>query len=217
MKLFLSYAAEDRDIADEVKLALVGAGHEVFFDRDTLPPGGDYYARIEKAVSSSDAMVFLISPSSVADGSFALSELKLARSRWPHPKGRVVPVRLHQTPWAAIPPYLKSVTVLEPEGSVAAEVVSAVKGLTGSRMLLAWTVAIMLVAILGAALLLRSRSAWTNSESGEHAETPGTNIGLKGPDTSTSPSVNTECPEVTFTDYSKFPPESRIERRCEPQ
>src|SRR5215472_7130883 len=50
----------------------------------------------------------------------ALTELKYARSKWAHPKDRVVPAILRPTPWSEIPNYLKSVTVLEPEGNVAA-------------------------------------------------------------------------------------------------
>jgi hypothetical protein len=41
MHVFVSYATEDRDAAEEVRLALSGGGHEVFFDRDSLPPAGD--------------------------------------------------------------------------------------------------------------------------------------------------------------------------------
>src|SRR5574337_1294347 len=126
MTIFLSYATEDRPLAEEIQLALAGAGHEVFFDRESLPAGGDYHARIKAAVDAADALVFLISPDSVADGGYALTELGYARSRWPHPKGRVLPVLVRATPFERMPAYLKSVTVLEPEGNAAAEVAAAV-------------------------------------------------------------------------------------------
>lgn len=129
MQIFLSYASEDRDLAEEIQLALVGSGYMVFFDKASLPAGGDYHTQIESAVKHSDLLVFLISPASVARGSYALTELKFAHTKWPHPKGRLLPVRLHGTPWEAIPPYLKSVTMLEPEGNTAAEVVAAVAAL----------------------------------------------------------------------------------------
>src|SRR5215510_5682057 len=119
MQIFLSYASEDREIADLIHLALLGGGHKVFFDRESLPPGGDYHARIRNAVEHSDLFLFLISPNSVAQGSYALTELKYARARWPHPKGRVLPVRLRAVSWETIPGYLKAVTVLEPEGNPA--------------------------------------------------------------------------------------------------
>lgn len=126
MKIFLSYSSKDREVADEVHMALTGDDHEVFFDKDSLPAGGDYHERIRQAVGDSDIFVFLISPSSVASGSYALTELKYARAKWPHPRNRVLPVRLRAVDWETIPAYLKAVTVLEPEGSIAAETLTAV-------------------------------------------------------------------------------------------
>ena len=126
MNIFLSYASEDRDLADQVQLALGGVGHQVFFDRESLPAAGDYHARIRSAVDQSEVFVFLISPDSVAPGSYALTELKYARGKWPHPKGRVLPVKVRDTTWGIVPSYLKAVTVLEPEGNIPAEVVDAI-------------------------------------------------------------------------------------------
>ena len=126
MQIFLSYASEDREHADQVHLALAAGGYQVFFDRDSLPPGGEYHTRIRNAVEHSDIFVFLISPNSVAAGSYALTELKYARTKWPHPKGRVLPVRLQEVAWEQIPSFLKAVTVLEPEGNIPAETLVAV-------------------------------------------------------------------------------------------
>jgi hypothetical protein len=56
--------------------------------------------------------------------------LKFMREKWAHPRHHLLSVRLGQVPFEAIPPYLRSVTVLEPEGDVAAEVASAVAGWT---------------------------------------------------------------------------------------
>jgi len=126
MKIFLSYASEDRPRAEEVQLALAGAGHEVFFDRESLPAGGDYHSRIKASVDDAQLFVFLISPDAVDPGGYTLTEMGYARARWPHPKGHVLPVLLRPTPFATIPAYLKSVTVLEPSGNAAAEVVAAV-------------------------------------------------------------------------------------------
>ena len=52
MKIFLSYATEDRALAEQIQLALAGAGHEVFFDRESLPAGGDYHERIKASVDA---------------------------------------------------------------------------------------------------------------------------------------------------------------------
>jgi hypothetical protein len=167
MQIFLSYASEDRERAEEIQLALVSLGHHVFFDKMSLPAGGDYHSRIQSAVQNSDIFVFLISPNSVAQGSYALTELKYARAKWAHPKEKLLPVLLRATAWDAIPPYLKSVTVLEPEGNTAAEVVAAVvslskgklKGDNATRFSMKMGVAIIgLAGVLGLALILN----WTN-------------------------------------------------------
>ena len=129
MRIFLSYASEDRQLAEAVTLALSGDGHEVFFDRSGLPPGGNYHERIRAAVGCSELIVFLITPRSIAKGSYALTELAYAQARWAHPKHHVLPVRLEDVPWEELPPYLKAVTVLEPTGNVEAAVLTAVAGL----------------------------------------------------------------------------------------
>lgn len=126
MQVFLSYASEDRDTAEEIELALRGSGHSVFFDRASLPPGGEFHARIRDAVRRCDAFVFLVSPHSIAQGGYARTELKFARERWESPADRVLPVIVGKLPWEDIPAYLRSVTVLEPEGNVAAEVADAI-------------------------------------------------------------------------------------------
>jgi hypothetical protein len=130
MQVFISYASEDRKTAEEVHFALVGAGHQTFFDKQNLPPGGDYHSRIAAAVAQCDAFVFLLSPESIARGSYALTELKRAKSKWVHAKGRVLPVMVRAVAFDHIPAYLSAVTVLEPEGNLAAEVVIAVAGLS---------------------------------------------------------------------------------------
>ncbi|MDP3289935.1 MAG: CHAT domain-containing protein, partial [Methyloversatilis sp.] len=126
MKIFLSYASEIRARAEGVNAALQAAGHDVFFDREDLPAGLNYDDRIRSAIESSDLFVFLLSPAAVAEGHYTRTELKIARRRWPDPAGHVLPVMVDATPFSALPPYLGSVTVLVPEGNLAAEVVLAV-------------------------------------------------------------------------------------------
>ena len=122
MKIFLSYAAEDRAVAEQIALALTGREHQVFFDRDSLPPSAEFHQRIQQAIDESEFLIFLISVDSVQRGSYALTELKAARQKWPHPKDHVLPVVVRPVDWAAVPPYLREVTILEPEGNTAAEV-----------------------------------------------------------------------------------------------
>ena len=125
-KIFLSYAAEDRDLAEPIAHSLRGRGHTVFFDRSDLPPGDNFEIQIEKAIGKSSFMIFLISPNSVADGRFTLTELKFAGQKWKSAKDRILPVMLKDTPKDAIPSYLRAVTILEPQGNAPAEIAQEV-------------------------------------------------------------------------------------------
>lgn len=126
MKLFLSYASEYRTVADEIALALIGAGHELVFDQAWLKAGDDYNSKIRDAFGQVEGLVFLIAPEAVQPGAYALTELMFARERWPHPAQRVLPVMVAPTPLEMVPPYLKAVTILQPSGNVPAEVAHAV-------------------------------------------------------------------------------------------
>lgn len=90
MIIFLSYASDQHNAAEQVNLALTGSGHKVFFDRESLSAGDYYHMRIRKAVEDSDVFIFLISPKSVTAGCYALTELKYARQRWPDPQRKVL-------------------------------------------------------------------------------------------------------------------------------
>jgi hypothetical protein len=126
MKIFISYASERRSVAEKVAFALRGRGHLALFDKDDLPAAKSYDEQIAKVISQSDLMIFLISPESVASGRYTLTELVLARQRWPSAQGRVLPVLISPTPLAEIPNYLSSVQILTPEGNIPAEVALAV-------------------------------------------------------------------------------------------
>ena len=130
MRIFLTFASEQQDVADSILLALRNRGHEVFFSHDDLPPGESFDARIQKAIARSDLLIFLVSPESVSKGRYTLTELSFAREQWPSPRGRVLPVLVGPTGMASVPNYLKAVTVLEPEGNIAAETAAAVDRLS---------------------------------------------------------------------------------------
>ena len=132
MKLFLSYASEYQIIADEVALALIGAGHEVIFDRSWLKPGDDYNTRIRAAFDQVEGLVFLISPEAVRPGAYTLTELGFARGKWPHPARRILPVMVAPTVLETVPPYLRAVTLLEPKGNLPAEIADAVRRLNSA-------------------------------------------------------------------------------------
>ncbi len=133
LKIFLSYASEDRAVAEQISLALAAEGHDVFFDREDLPAGDAFHARIRRAIESSDQFIFLVSPQALDAGSYTLNELETAQKTWRNPAGRVLPVLLRQTELTRIPNYLKSVTLLTTEGNVVAMVVDAVHRVARAR------------------------------------------------------------------------------------
>ena len=129
MRIFLSYAAEQHRLAEQLDSALVAEGHEVFFAHDSIPAATPFDRAIRDAVRWADLFLYLISPESIAPGSYCLTEIGFARERWPNPAGRVLPVVVAATDPTAFPPYLQSVSALSPEGNLAAEVVAAIERL----------------------------------------------------------------------------------------
>ena len=135
MNIFISYASEQRAVAEEIALALRGEGHQAFFDRSELHEGDAYNSRLRDAIDHCDLLVFLISPESVSTGRYTLTELKFAEEKWRSPAGRVLPIMVRPTDAAAIPAYLRAVVILRPAGNTSAEVVAAVGRLARPRWL----------------------------------------------------------------------------------
>ena len=133
MRVFLSYSSPDRDLVEPLYLALRAQGHTIFFDRAELPAGDEYHVRIRRAIEKSHLMLFMVSPDSLEPGSYTLTELGIAQRTWDHPGGRVLPVLLRPISLERIPPYLKSVTLLEPEGDLTASVADRVYQIAQAR------------------------------------------------------------------------------------
>lgn len=127
MQLFLSYSSHYREQADDICCRLQALGHEVFFDREDLPAGTSFDDLIRQAIESADMFIFLISPEAVEQGRYTRTELKLAQRKWPTPRWHVLPVMVAPTPFDDIPAYLRSLTLLQPEGNLTAEVVMEVE------------------------------------------------------------------------------------------
>jgi hypothetical protein len=148
MHIFLSYASPDKGAAESIAFSLRNRGYKVFLDRDDLPAGQSYDEQIWRAVKKSQFFIFLISPDSVAEGRYALTELKFARRKWNDPSGRMLPVLVRKTPLDTVPSYLKAVTILEPAGNIAAETSSTIDDMRQASRLVpaAWRVAAKLPA-----------------------------------------------------------------------
>ena len=127
MRLYIAYASEDLSTAEQVHLALLGDNHQVFFDRGSLQAGDNFDRRFRDAIDATDMMIFLVSSSSLQPGCYALTELDYARRRWPHPQDHLLPVIVRPVELSTVPAYLRAVTILEPRGSIAAEVAQAVR------------------------------------------------------------------------------------------
>lgn len=97
-------------------------------------------------------------------GSYALTELKYAKEKWLHPRGRVLPVLVREVPLEQIPGYLSSATILRPDGNIDAEVVHAIRPMAAAlwRRALLWvttTLGICLVIGIATSTLLPQRHA----------------------------------------------------------
>ena len=154
MDVFLSYASEERALAERVCRVLEAEGHEVFFDRDDLGGGDAFGQRIRGAIASSDVLVYLISRSSVQARSYALTELAIASELAKGRRPAILPVLTDDTPIDGVPPVLRAYTILEPQGDAPAEIALAVDRLrkqrTQKQLRLAGLAAVAVLAVGGA-------------------------------------------------------------------
>src|SRR4026208_1369902 len=128
MKIFLSYASQDREPAHSIYLALRDQGHKVFFDRADLPAGEEFHNRIRAAIEDSQLFLFLISPNAIDAGSYTLTELDIAEKAG----SKILPVMLEKTPIEALPASIKGITFLQPDGNLPAAVAAEVHRIAGS-------------------------------------------------------------------------------------
>jgi hypothetical protein len=150
MRLFLSYAHEQKEIARAITAALRGDGHEVFFDGAALQPGAGFDKVIREEVAKSEAFVFLVSPESIEPGSYARTELRFALERWRSGERRIIPVLV--APVRELPRDLR-LTLLEPQGDLVAEVAREVDTLGRELSRKRWRNLGAPAAVVGASLI----------------------------------------------------------------
>src|SRR5215207_5682365 len=129
MKIFLSYASQDREMAKSIYLALRDQRHTVFFDRADLPAGEEYHNRIRSAIEDCDLFIFLISANAVDAGSYTLTELSIAEKNLV----KVLPVVLGNVEVEKLPALLKAVTFLQTDGNLPATVAAEVYRIAKER------------------------------------------------------------------------------------
>jgi hypothetical protein len=127
MRIFVSHAAPNRHDAELVAHALMsGNEHEVFLDKHVLQAGQPYYREIRQQLDASDLFVCLVSKDALKPRSYVLFEIDYASKRQPPLPPLPVDLGLEHDDYPRLPPYLRSVTILQPTGNVAAHVEAAV-------------------------------------------------------------------------------------------
>lgn len=100
MKVFLSYALEDKTVADDLTRRLEKAGLDVWQTGRDVLPGDNAALMVGKALENADAMVVLVSPAAMKSF-WVQREVEFALSK-PRYENRLIPVlirRTSHTPW----------------------------------------------------------------------------------------------------------------------
>ena len=201
MDVFLSYASEERPLAERVCRVLETEGHEVFFDRDDLGGGDAFGERIRQAIASCDVLVYLISRQSVATRSYALTELAIAAALSKRQRPAILPVRTDDTPIDAVPPTLRAYTILEPQGDMPAEIALAVARLRQQQRQRWVRAAAASVALALVAVGVYALSAWRPPRDGA----------VEGPPNEQPKAVERDpVTELNDAILNRTPPERRV-------
>ena len=147
MRIFISYASEQRPLAERLNDELRNEKHVVFFDSDSLPAGEAYAGAIRREILACDLFVFLISPESLSAG-YSLSELAVIQKSAPAPGNRVLPVMAVPVPMDAVPSYLRSLTILYLRGDLVADTVHRIADLASVRRRRWLLVAALILAVV---------------------------------------------------------------------
>jgi len=110
MKVYISHSSAEQKLASDISEWLVGMeGLEVFDPASDILPGDNWASVISEALSSSEAMVVLLSPDAVESPN-VIHEIGFALGS-PNYKGRIVPVLARPTddvPW-----YLRTIQMID--------------------------------------------------------------------------------------------------------
>ena len=106
MRIFLSYADPDREVASEFAKALSGLDLSVWLDKWEIVPGEDWHAQVSEALKASQGMVVLITPAS-SDSRSVGSEIDFALGHEAY-RHRLVPVVVGDVKEESLPWILRS-------------------------------------------------------------------------------------------------------------
>jgi WD40 repeat protein len=65
-KVFISYSRKDAAFTEKLRAALIARGFNAFLDKEDILPGEDWRARLDGLILEADAVIFVISPDSIA-------------------------------------------------------------------------------------------------------------------------------------------------------
>jgi len=135
MKVFISYAGADRDLAKRVANALRHAGMSVWFFDDEIQPGENWAAQLAQGLATAETLVSLLSPQALAsrmvrhDLDFALGNSHLAGKLVPVWCGPAASLESADFPWILHRLKLLQLPVNEPQEEAVQRIVQAVQAL----------------------------------------------------------------------------------------
>jgi hypothetical protein len=126
VRIFVSYADEQKALAERLIAHLSAEGHRVDAGAALFVPGERFDAPIRQAIDRASLFVFLLSPESTTRGRYTLTELKYAAAKWQPPKWHILPIVVSPVPRNQVPAALSPLTWLEPQGEPVAEAVTQI-------------------------------------------------------------------------------------------
>lgn len=105
MKVFVSYASRDEELATRIVASLEDAGLDAWFKKREILPGDNWAEKIASGLKESNAMVVLVTPSALESDavqssiSYALSEKAFSKRLIPVIVGNSADFPTDQIPW----------------------------------------------------------------------------------------------------------------------
>ena len=103
MRIFVSYAHQDKQMVDVIVDRLTLAGHEIWIDHLRLRPGDNISRKIEDGIETSDAVLVVVSANSLSSKWVQQEFSLLALSEISKHASRVIPVLIDSS---SVPSYL---------------------------------------------------------------------------------------------------------------
>jgi hypothetical protein len=161
MRVFLAHASAQQRECDRIVIKLRARRFKVFYSPDAIDASEHFDQRIRSEIARCGAMIFLVSPQSITEGCYALTELQMASERWPNPQRRILAVVTEEVPLARVPSYLRdNIELLKPSGDLATETADAMVAIRKKRLstnVLKASVLAVCIALATGALVWRTR------------------------------------------------------------